>query len=119
MTIKVGDQVQISYDDGHSWGSTPHTVLAIQDCDYNYPSEKRKWAVVAFKSDRPSVHYLKDVRKLPVIEVVTIDMAMSQEGGLYFVENLFSTDTTPVKVSFTKVDGVISLDHPYTVTKRD
>jgi hypothetical protein len=116
MTIKVGDEVQVYYGSENGWSDTLYTVLAIQDHDYGFVSNERKWAVVAFKSDIPTVHKLCNVRKKQAIVEVTVDGVVGKDGNVFLRGDLWGSGI-PVQVTFTKVDGVISLDYPYTVRK--
>lgn len=116
MTIKVGDKVNIRHSCSESFGDMEYTVLAIQDCGYDYPPEERKWAVVAFKSDMPHVHNLYNVRKVSEIEEVTVGGILLDDGSIIAgIVGLNSAYQRRVTITYTKVEGKIDLTKPYTV----
>ena len=118
MTIKVGDKVNIRYSQDEPFMDTEYTVLAVQDCDCSYPSQERKWAVVAFKSDIPHVHKLYNVRKVSKVEQVTVDAILLDDGSA-IVGAQHPDFHRKVTITYTTVDGKIDLTKPYTIKDRE
>jgi hypothetical protein len=118
MTIKVGDMVQVHQGE-RGWSTTHYRVLAIQDRDPANISS-RKWAVVAYLSDIPKVHYLHDVRKVPVTNRVVKQGVMVEDGSIILNHGVLYPELhTAVEVHCTEVDGVVDLTYGYSVSKKE